>query len=60
MFLSYDGDFHDCCLKGGKDAANERYLHTKLKPVARVLFPKADDALLHYKLEYGRKLEPTR
>ncbi|KAF3607446.1 hypothetical protein DY000_02051147 [Brassica cretica] len=45
---------------GGKDAANERYLHTKLKPVAWVLFPKADDDLLEYNLEYGRKLEPTR
>ncbi|KAF2548432.1 hypothetical protein F2Q70_00023771, partial [Brassica cretica] len=45
---------------GRKNAANERYLHTKLKPVARVLFPKADDALLEYNLEYGRKLEPTR
>ncbi|VFQ77766.1 unnamed protein product [Cuscuta campestris] len=43
---------------GGKDHASPRYIYTLLSPVARFLFPKEDDALLHYLNEDGQSIEP--
>ena len=45
-------------LAGGKDAASPRYIFTTLSPVARLLFPEADDALLSYMEDDGQSIEP--
>jgi len=45
-------------LIGGADAASPRYIFTHLSPVARLLFPDVDDALLDYKEEEGQFIEP--
>ena len=42
----------------GKDSASPRYIHTKLSPLARLLFCKSDDALLRYNFDDNRKIEP--
>lgn len=42
----------------GKDAANARYIHTKLMKWSRILFPSDDDELLSYTLDDGMKVEP--
>lgn len=46
-------------LDGGKDHAAARYIFTKLDPVARAMFPSADDPVLHYRHEEGMDIEPT-
>ncbi|KAL7470191.1 hypothetical protein ACHAXS_013585 [Conticribra weissflogii] len=45
-------------LMGGSDAASPRYIFTHLSPIARLLFPEADDMLLNYKEEDGQQIEP--
>ena len=45
-------------LAGGKDAASPRYIYTRLSPLARALFPEADDGLLDYIEEDGQRIEP--
>ena len=45
-------------LQGGKDSASERYIFTKLHPIARALFSKNDDAILTYLDDDGQKVEP--
>jgi len=45
-------------LQGGKDAASPRYIYTRLAPLARHLFHKADDKLLRYLCEEGQSIEP--
>ena len=45
-------------LAGGKDAASPRYIYTRLSPLARALFPEADDGLLEYIEEDGQRIEP--
>lgn len=45
-------------LQGGKDAASARYIFTRLSPLARKIFPKADDALLAYLNDDGQSIEP--
>eukprot|EP00957_Ditylum_brightwellii_P056330 4270459-Ditylum_brightwellii.AAC.1 len=45
-------------LSGGKDAASPRYIFTQLSPVARLLFPSDDDALLEYGEDDGHLIEP--
>jgi len=45
-------------LQGGKDHASPRYIFTRLAPLARALFPEADDALLHYLNDDGQRIEP--
>lgn len=45
-------------LQGGKDAASVRYICTKLAPIARALFPEADDPLLNYLEDDGLSIEP--
>lgn len=45
-------------LMGGDDAASPRYIFTHLSPVARLLFPEVDDALLDYREDDGLSIEP--
>ncbi|KAL9179376.1 hypothetical protein ACHAXT_008666 [Thalassiosira profunda] len=45
-------------LMGGSDAASPRYIFTHLSPIARLLFPEADDMLLDSKEEDGQLIEP--
>ena len=45
-------------LQGGKDAASARYVFTRLSPLARKIFPRADDALLSYLNDDGQQIEP--
>ena len=45
-------------LAGGKDAASPRYIFTALSPLARILFPEVDDALLSYMEDDGQSIEP--
>ena len=46
-------------LRGGDDAASERYIHTHLSPIARALFPEADDAIVRYLDDDGTPVEPV-
>ena len=45
-------------LKGGHDAASERYVHTKLNYLTRLIFPVEDDAVLKYNTDDGIDVEP--
>lgn len=45
-------------LAGGKDAASPRYIFTQLAPIARVMFPEVDDAMLNYREDDGQSIEP--
>jgi DNA topoisomerase-2 len=45
-------------LKGGDDAASSRYIFTYMEPIARKIFVREDDALLRYRMEDGKKVEP--
>jgi DNA topoisomerase II len=45
-------------LQGGDDAASERYIFTQLNPLARLMFPEADDAVLTYLDDDGLQVEP--
>ena len=44
--------------EGGKDAADGRYIHTKLDLLTRLIFRKEDDVLLEYLEDDGEKVEP--
>lgn len=44
--------------QGGKDSASARYIFTKLSPLARLLFPEADDPLVGNLEDDGVKVEP--
>ncbi|KAK9061834.1 hypothetical protein SSX86_019018 [Deinandra increscens subsp. villosa] len=44
---------------GGKDHASGRYIYTRLSPITRHLFHKADELLLNYLNEDGQSIEPT-
>lgn len=46
-------------LQGGKDAASARYIFTKLSPLARLLFPSADDDLILRRDDDGQLVEPV-
>ena len=46
-------------LRGGDDAASERYIHTHLTPIARALFPESDDAIVRYLDDDGTPVEPV-
>ena len=45
-------------LMGGKDAASERYIFTKLNKLTRILFPEIDDNILNYLDDDGMIVEP--
>ncbi|XP_063900267.1 DNA topoisomerase 2-alpha-like isoform X3 [Zophobas morio] len=45
-------------LMGGKDASSPRYIHTALSPLARLLFPAADDNILNLLDDDGQSIEP--
>lgn len=45
-------------LQGGDDSASERYIFTQLNPLARAIFPDADDAILSYLDDDGSSIEP--
>jgi DNA topoisomerase-2 len=45
-------------LAGGSDHASPRYIHTRLEPVARALFPREDDRVLEYLTDDGTTVEP--
>jgi DNA topoisomerase-2 len=45
-------------LHGGDDSASERYIFTQLGPLARKIFPEADDAVLAYLDDDGTMVEP--
>lgn len=42
----------------GKDAANARYIFTRLESLTRLLFPAVDDPLLHHTMDDGDLVEP--
>lgn len=46
-------------LQGGKDAANARYIFTRLDDITRKIFHPDDDHLLSYLIEEGQSIEPT-
>ena len=52
-----DGQFGSR-LNGGKDAANARYIFTKLGKYTRLLFPQEDDPLLTFIVDDGDQIEP--
>jgi len=56
-YLARDGQFGSRAYLG-KDAANARYIFTKLAPLTRLLFPKDDDDLLPYTLDDGDRVQP--
>jgi DNA topoisomerase-2 len=43
---------------GGQDAASPRYIYTRLSPFARRIFVPADEPLLTYHLDDGKRIEP--
>lgn len=45
-------------MTGGADAASPRYIFTYLSPLARLIFPEADDSLLRYREDDGQQVEP--
>jgi DNA topoisomerase-2 len=55
--LAKDGQFGSR-LHLGKDAANGRYIFTKMTPLTRLLFPEDDDELYPYTLDDGDRVEP--
>merc|ERR1719410_2372569 len=46
-------------MKGGKDAASARYIHTALSPVTRKIYIADDDMILNYQDDDGYPVEPT-
>lgn len=55
--LYRDGQFGTRIL-GGKDAANARYIFTKLDALTRLIYRPEDDVLLEYIVDEGEKVEP--
>ena len=45
-------------LKGGKDSAQPRYIHTHLTTLANIIYDKRDNALYTYTDDDGQKVEP--
>lgn len=45
-------------LQGGNDCASARYIYTRLSPFARKIFHVADEPLLTYNEDDGKKIEP--
>ena len=55
--LYRDGQFGSK-MNGGEDAANARYIHTKLDALTRLLFRAEDDILLERVVDDGDEVEP--
>lgn len=55
--LYRDGQFGSR-LEGGKDAANSRYIFTKLDRLTRHIFLESDDSILSYREDDGDVVEP--
>lgn len=55
--LYRDGQFGSRA-EGGKDAADARYISTKLDKLTRLIFRVEDEPLLSYKEDDGRRVEP--
>ena len=55
--LSPNGQF-GTRLQGGSDSASERYIHTNLCKITRLIYPEADDAILKYLDDDGTPVEP--
>jgi len=45
-------------LKGGKDAASDRYIFTQLNPIASIIYPRADIPVLNHLEDDGQSVEP--
>jgi DNA topoisomerase II len=45
-------------LKGGKDSAQPRYIHTHLTNLTNIIYDKRDNALYNYTDDDGQKVEP--
>lgn len=45
-------------LLGGKDAASERYIYTKLNTITRLIYRPEDDPILKYLEDDGEQVEP--
>lgn len=56
--LYRDGQFGSRS-EGGKDAANARYIRTRLEEITRFIFPEEDDALLERVVDDGDVVEPV-
>ena len=56
--LLYPSGMFGTRLAGGKDAASARYIFTRLSPIARAIFPLADDSVLNYLSDDGLDIEP--
>jgi len=56
--LYRDGQFGSR-IQGGKDAANARYIFTKLDVLTRLIFRPEDDVLLTHIMDDGDKVEPV-
>lgn len=55
--LYRDGQFGSRA-EGGKDAANARYISTKIDMLTRLIFREEDEPILTYREDDGRKVEP--
>ena len=56
-YFEKDGQF-GTRLHGGKDAANARYIFTKMTKLVRAVFPEDDDILLNFIIDDGDTVEP--
>ena len=56
--LYRDGQFGSRCFSGGADAANARYIFTKMEPLTPLIFREEDDVLLEKVLDDGDEVEP--
>ena len=45
-------------LKGGKDSAQPRYIHTCLTKISNIIFDKRDEPIYNYTMDDGDKVEP--
>ena len=45
-------------LQGGSDSASERYIHTNLNKLTRMIYPEQDDSVLQYLDDDGTPVEP--
>tara|TARA_B110000483_G_scaffold68665_2_gene85775 strand:- start:7828 stop:11250 length:3423 start_codon:yes stop_codon:yes gene_type:complete len=45
-------------LQGGSDSASERYIHTNLNKLTRMIYPEEDDSVLQYLDDDGTPVEP--